>query len=53
MLARTERLCLIVSPAPAPWDPPLRPDLSTVDVVSRGRLAVNLVIGGSDRDLAR
>jgi len=28
MLARTERLCLIVSPAPAPWDPPLRPATS-------------------------
>jgi alkanesulfonate monooxygenase len=54
MLARTERLSLIVAHRPGVMDPAAAARyFSTLDVVSRGRLAVNLVIGGSDKDLAR
>ncbi len=54
MLSMSQRLSLIVAHRPGVMDPAAAARyFSTLDVVSRGRLAINLVIGGSDKDLHR
>ncbi len=54
MLASTKRLSLIVAHRPGVMDPAAAARyFATLDVVSRGRLAINIVIGGSDKDLHR
>jgi len=54
MLARSKRLSLIVAHRPGVMDPAAAARyFSTLDVVARGRLAINLVIGGSDKDIHR
>ncbi|MFC9902935.1 LLM class flavin-dependent oxidoreductase [Rhodococcus sp. NPDC127593] len=54
MLANSERLGLIVAHRPGVMDPAAAARyFSTLDVVSRGRIAINMVSGGSEKDLHR
>ncbi|MDJ0396573.1 LLM class flavin-dependent oxidoreductase [Rhodococcus sp. G-MC3] len=54
MLARSKKLSLIVAHRPGVMDPAAAARyFSTLDVVSRGRIAINLVSGGSEKDLHR
>lgn len=54
MLGRSKRLSLIVAHRPGVMDPAAAARyFATLDVVARGRLAINLVIGGSDKDIHR
>ncbi|GGF33740.1 LLM class flavin-dependent oxidoreductase [Subtercola lobariae] len=54
MLAMTKRLGVILAHRPGVMDPAAAARyFSTLDVVSGGRLAINLVIGGSETDIHR
>lgn len=54
MLANSQNLSLIVAHRPGVMDPAAAARyFSTLDVIARGRLAINIVIGGADKDLAR